>query len=203
MPEIYFKPRHPGQRRVAEVWDETSALVLTGPAGTGKTACALALALMKSKRVMLCRPAVPVDEDLGFIPGDLNEKLAPWMGPFACVLRDLSVTGPTLEKWGKTIETVSIGLLAGLTVKDCTLIIDEAQSATYAQLKMALTRVGDRGRLVLCGDYEQPARPGLVGTNPLRDVANRLSSVSGAAVIHFIPEWQQRSPFVQRVLEVL
>lgn len=203
MPEIYFKPRHPGQRRVAEVWDESSALVITGPAGTGKTSAALALALLKSPRVILCRPAVPVDEDLGFIPGDLSEKLQPWISPFADVLRDLSADGATLEKWGRKIEVVSIGLLGGRTVKDATLIVDEAQSATFKQLKMAITRVGEKGRVVLCGDYDQPARPGNVGVNPLKEIANRLTSVSGAAVVHFIPEWQQRSPFVQRVLEVL
>lgn len=200
MPEIIFRPRHPGQRRVAEVWDESQAIVITGPAGTGKTSISLALALAKSPRVILCRPAVPVDEDLGFIPGDLSEKLAPWLAPFSDVLRDMSSTGATLEKWGKKIEIVSVGLLGGRTIKDATLILDEAQNCTRRQLVMALTRVGENGRVVLCGDYDQSVIPGPCA---LKDIASRLTSVSGAAVVHFLPEWQQRSEFVKRVLEVL
>ena len=197
-PQIQFSPKHPGQKRVAELWDKSQALVITGPAGTGKTSISLALALMRSKKVMLCRPSVSVDEDLGFEPGTLDEKIAPWLSPFTDVLGDMSETRQ-IYKW-RNIETVAIGRLGGRTVKHCTLIIDEAQNATYAQLKSALTRVGDNGRVVLCGDYDQTQ---IKGSNPLKDIASRLSLVEGAAVVHFLPEYQMRSKFVQRVLEVL
>lgn len=199
MPEIYFKPRHPGQRRVAEVWDESQAIVITGMAGTGKTSISLALALSKSDRVVLCRPAVPIDEDLGFIPGDLGEKLKPWLSPFTDVLQDMS-SGNTLEKWGKKVEVVSVGLLGGRTIKNATLVADEAQNLTYRQIVTALTRVGENGRVVLCGDYDQSVLP---DPCPLKIIANKLTAVKGASVIHFDASWQQRSEFVRRVLEVL
>jgi len=197
MPEIHYAAKHEGQKRVAEVWDKSKCIVIVGEAGTGKTSCALGNALSRGENVILCRPAVPVEEDLGFIPGDLNEKLLPWMAPFADVLGTLG--GKKLELW-KTIEFVSIGLLGGRTVTDATLIIDECQNATYRQIKMALTRVGKGGRVVLCGDYSQTE---LTGPNPLRDISERLSQVEGAAVIHFLPTQQLRDPFVRRVLEVL
>jgi len=198
MPEIIFTPKHPGQKRVMEVWNDSQAIVVTGSPGTGKTACALAMALKYSKKVILCRPAVPVDEDLGHLPGTMEEKLGPWLMPFADVLGDISQTHQ-LHKW-RNIETVSVGLLGGRTVKNATLIIDEAQNCTFGQLKMALTRVGENGRVVLLGDYDQSQ---IKGSNPLKDIATRLTMVKGASVIHFLPEYQLRSPFVQRVLEVL
>lgn len=181
-----------------EVWNESQALVITGGAGVGKTAVALAMALMRSKKVMLCRPAVPLDEDLGHLPGTMDEKLAPWLAPFADVLGDIS-EARHLHKW-RDIEAVSIGLLGGRTVKNAVLIIDEAQNANFNQLRMALTRVGENGKVVLCGDYDQAV---VSGKNPLKDIAQRLTMVEGASVIHFPPEYQLRSKFVQRVLEVL
>lgn len=165
---------------------------------THNTAVALAMALKYAKKVILCRPAVSVDEELGFAPGTIEEKLAPWLSPFSDVLGDLSETR-YLAKW-KNIETVGIGLLGGRTVKNAVLIVDEAQNATRAQLKMALTRCGENGKIVLCGDFSQTQ---LKGHNPLKDIADRLTLVEGANVVHFLPEHQLRSPFVQRVLEVL
>lgn len=197
-PQINFSPRHPGQKRVVELWEKSQALIIAGPAGTGKTAVALAMALKYAKKVILCRPAVPVDEELGFAPGTIEEKLAPWLSPFSDVLGDLSETR-YLAKW-KNLETVGIGLLGGRTVKNAVLIVDEAQNATRAQLKMALTRCGENGKIVLCGDFSQTQ---IKGPNPLKDVADRLTLVEGANVVHFLPEHQLRSPFVQRVLEVL
>lgn len=108
-PQIQFSPKHPGQKRVAELWDKSQALVITGPAGTGKTSISLALALQRSKKVMLCRPSVSVDEDLGFEPSTLDEKIAPWLSPFTDVLGDMSETRQ-IYKW-RNIETVAIGRL--------------------------------------------------------------------------------------------
>ena len=198
MPEIVFTPRHAGQRRVCEVWDKSQAIIIIGPAGTGKSSCALAMALKHSSKVILCRPAVAIHEDLGHYPGTLEEKLAVWMGPFTDVLGDVSHAN-RLHKW-RSIEVASVGLLGGRTIKNGVLLIDEAQNCTKSQLKCALTRVGENGKVVLCGDYEQSM---LKGPNPLKEVAEKLSLVEGAVVIHFLPEHQQRSPFVQRVLEVL
>lgn len=199
MEKIIFSPRHDGQRKVAEIWDKSQAIVITGPAGTGKTSVALGLALTREPRVILCRPAVAVDEDLGFTPGTIEEKLAPWMAPFLDVLGDLSNVRHLAKL--KNVETVSIGMLGGRTIKGATLICDEAQNCSYAQLKMALTRIGEKGRVVLCGDYEQTQLK--TKPNPLRDIADRLSLVTGAAVINFLPQHQQRSGFVTEVLKVL
>jgi len=198
IPSIVFSPKHPGQKRVCEIWKDSQALVILGPAGTGKTSVALAMALKYSTKVVLCRPAVSIEESLGFVPGTMDEKIAPWLSPFTDVLGDISET-KYLNKW-RNIETVSVGMLGGRTIKNATLIVDEAQNCTYSQLKSALTRVGENGRVVLCGDYDQTM---IKGPNPLKDIANRLSLVEGANVVHFLPEYQMRSKFVQKVLEVL
>lgn len=198
---VYF-PINDSQRVVKLRWDNSKLLILRGPAGTGKSNCAVGQALVdiankRSKLVMLARPTVSCEEDLGFLPGDLSEKLGAWMGAFRDVLGD--ITTAKLEDF--PVELVGVGMLRGRTVKNATLIVDEAQNLTYSQLKCIVTRVGKGGRVVLCGDSTQSDLR--CNYSPLDDISKKLMNVEGACVINFSEKDQVREPFVNAVIEAL
>lgn len=199
---VSFKPAHDGQKEVSRVWKDSKCLFILGPAGTGKTHVAIANAMLDvtrgvSQRIYLARPSVDIEESLGYVKGDLNEKLGAWMAPFADVLDEMS--GTKLSDWEDVIELVPVGRLGGRTIREGTLIVDEAQNCTYRQLKSILTRVGKTGRVVLSGDYEQSE----LRDCPLRRVAQLVSGVEGCATVQFTNEQNLRDPFVSEVLAVL
>ena len=199
---VSFKPAHDGQKEVSRVWKDSKCLFILGPAGTGKTHVAIANAMIDvlkgtATKVFLARPAVEIEESLGFVKGNLAEKLGTWMGPFGDVLDEMS--GTKLEDWTDVIELVPVGRLGGRTIRDGTLIVDEAQNCTYRQLKCILTRVGKTGRVVLSGDYEQSE----LHNCPLRQVASLVSQVDGCQSVTFTNEQNLRDPFVSDVLRVM
>lgn len=202
--ELVYAPLNAGQRELAEGWAGAKFVVLMGTAGTGKTTAALAHALQdyqakRIRKIMLCRPTVSTEEDIGFLPGDLSMKLAPWLAPFADTLGCISQS--TLDDLSAFIEFVPAGMLRGRTVRDAVLIVDEAQNLTRAQVVCAATRVGRRGKVVLCGDPSQsdlPAHP-----NPLADAARRVRRVPGALTVQFTEADQLRDEFVSAVLKAL
>lgn len=203
-PAVTFVSLSDGQREVKRHWKAARVMFLLGAAGTGKTHAALAMALedvfRQKRRVMLARPLVTCDEDMGFLPGDVNEKLLPWMGPFVDVLGEM-----TDAKWGNlsaSIDTVPVGMLRGRTVRDATLIVDEAQNLTYSQLKCALTRVGENGRVVLCGDPDQSDRYDY-RDSPLLDVAERLEDADFCRVVRFREDQIVRDPVITEILRLL
>lgn len=201
---IQYTPRNGAQIETAKIWQRSRIIIIVGPAGTGKTTAALGGSLFdviegRAGRIMLSRPAMGVEEELGYFPGDLNEKLGPWMAPFADVMGDLSET--KLAALGPLIETVPIGMLRGRTVSHSTLIIDEAQNATWNQLVCAATRVGHNGRVVLCGDPDQTDLKLPKGAEvPLTTLARKLAPVPGVAVIQCTTADQVRDKFVNLVL---
>lgn len=205
--DVVYTPRNPRQEIIRDAWAKTRLFVLTGEAGTGKTTAALAEALKdicenRARFIVLARPMIGVDEDPGFLKGDLDQKILPWMGAFRDVLGDIShVKFGTLNE--KHIEIVPVGFLRGRTIKNgTTLIVDEAQNCTYRQLKMIGTRIGNGGRVVLAGDTAQYDRAHRGGV-PLARAAKRLAILEEAKIVEFLPQDQLRDPFVTKFLEAM
>jgi phosphate starvation-inducible PhoH-like protein len=195
------------QQRLMDAIDERSVVVTLGPAGTGKTYIAIAKAveaLEKNRcaRIVLSRPAVEAGESLGFLPGDLTEKLAPYLRPLYDALTERLGTKrlKTLLADG-AIEIAPVAYMRGRTLNDCFIVIDEAQNCTYGQLKMLLTRLGWRSTMVMTGDPDQTdLLPGLSG---LGDVAARLEKVTEISVIRLGEADIVRHPLVGSMLTVL
>lgn len=205
-----WTPKGPAQQIAKENWRNNRIFFFVGPAGGGKTHCALGLALSElmrsnTSKLFLSRPQITVDEKYGFVPGTLDQKTAIWFGPLHDVWSQMSgdEDWERLEKFlGKRMEMVPVGMLRGRTIKDGTLIIDEAQNLSYAQLVCALTRIGDSGRIIFTGDAQQSDRF-TREESPLMDVCRRLKGLEEVAVVHFSAADQQRSELVNKVLERL
>ena len=195
------------QQALIDAIEERSVVLALGPAGTGKTYLAIAKAVDalergRAQRIVLSRPAVEAGESLGFLPGDVGEKLAPYLRPLYDALTERlgSKRLKALLAEG-AIEIAPVAYMRGRTLNDCFVVIDEAQNCTYGQIKMLLTRLGWRSTMVLTGDPDQTdLLPGLSG---LRDVAGRLERVEGISVIRLTDADIVRHPLVAGMLSVL
>jgi phosphate starvation-inducible PhoH-like protein len=187
--------------------DERAVTVTLGPAGTGKTYLAIAKAVEaleagRVSRVVLSRPAVEAGESLGFLPGDLEQKLAPYLRPLYDALTERLGTKRLKAMLAEgAIEIAPVAYMRGRTLNDCFIVIDEAQNCTYGQLKMLLTRLGWRSTMVLTGDPDQTDL--LSGLSGLRDVADRLEKVPEIAVVRLTDVDIVRHPLVAGMLTVL
>lgn len=197
----------PAQQRLMNAVDERGVTVALGPAGTGKTYLAIAkgveaLEAGRVSRLVLSRPAVEAGESLGFLPGDLEHKLAPYLRPLYDALTERLGTKRLKALLAEgIIEIAPVAYMRGRTLNDCFIVIDEAQNCTYVQLKMLLTRLGWRSTMVLTGDPEQTdLLPGLSG---LKDVADRLEKVPEIAVVRLADCDIVRHPLVAGMLTVL
>jgi phosphate starvation-inducible PhoH-like protein len=197
----------PVQQQLMDAIDAQSVVLALGPAGTGKTYLAIAKALEaleagKVGRIVLSRPAVEAGESLGFLPGDLNEKLAPYLRPLYDALSE-RLGGKRLKAMlaEGIIEIAPVAYMRGRTLSECFVVIDEAQNCTYGQLKMLLTRLGWRSTMVLTGDPDQTdLLPGISG---LADIANRLERVPEVPVVRLAEGDIVRHPLVASMLTVL
>lgn len=179
---LLIKARTPNQQRLIDAVKENDMVFAVGPAGTGKTYTAVALAVraLKNKevrRIVLTRPAVEAGENLGFLPGDMREKLDPYLQPLYDALRDMIPQQKLLSYWEDgTIEIAPLAFMRGRTLDNAFVILDEAQNATSTQLKMFLTRMGRNAKFVITGDVTQIDLPrhqqsGLVhATTILKDI---------------------------------
>ena len=158
---LLIKARTPNQQRLVRSVYEHDMVFAIGPAGTGKTYTAVAMAVraLKNKevrRIVLTRPAVEAGENLGFLPGDLRDKLDPYLQPLYDALRDMIPQQKLLSYWAdNTIEIAPLAFMRGRTLDNAFVILDEAQNATSAQLKMFLTRMGRNAKFVITGDLTQ------------------------------------------------
>lgn len=185
----------------------TSDIILsTGPAGTGKTwfaamRAAEALANREIERIVVTRPAVAAEEELGFLPGDLDEKNAPYFRPVRDALEEFFGTGHLeyLLKSG-TIEARPLGLLRGSTIKNTWLIADEMQNATKGQTKMLLTRIGPNSKFIINGDPSQCDLPNKTNSG-LYDAVKRLRGVKGISFVHFTRDDIVRHGIVQAIVD--
>jgi phosphate starvation-inducible protein PhoH and related proteins len=161
-------------------------IIAMGPAGTGKTYLATILAAKQLndrtiKKIIITRPAVEVDEKLGFLPGELNEKFEPYLWPVKSILSE--VFGDSLTEYlvkTKSIEAVPLAYLRGRTFKDCWVLLDEAQNTTPRQMKMFVTRYGINCKMIINGD---PTQKDINGKSGLDDVINKLSYIPSVKII--------------------
>jgi phosphate starvation-inducible PhoH-like protein len=202
-----IKPKSPGQAGLMEAIDNKNLIMALGPAGTGKTYIAIAKAVEaleagKVGRIVLSRPAVEAGESLGYLPGDMEEKLAPYLRPLYDAMSDrLSVKRMRALMAEGAIEIAPVGFMRGRTLNNAFVVIDEAQNCTYMQLKMLLTRLGWNSTMVVTGDPNQSdLLPGISG---LGDVAEKFEALENIAVVRLADRDIVRHPLVAEMLSVL
>jgi len=199
-------PRSPTQTVYMEALARDEMIFALGPAGTGKTYLAVAQAVSQLisgsvDRLILSRPAVEAGERLGFLPGDMKEKVDPYLRPLYDALYDMLPTEQVERRIASgEIEIAPIAFMRGRTLNDAFIILDEAQNTTAAQMKMFLTRFGMRSRMVICGDPRQIDLPD-GGKSGLHDAVERLRGVKGIAVVPFTSADVVRHPLVGRIVE--
>lgn len=198
------KPQNNNQALLMQAIAENSLTIAVGPAGTGKTYLAIsaaveALEARRVDRIVLSRPAIEAGESIGFLPGDLQEKMAPYLRPLYDALND-RIGGKRLRQHLQEggIEIAPIGYMRGRTLNNAFVVIDEAQNCTYSQIKMLLTRLGWHSTMVLTGDPDQSDL--LQGMSGLTEIANRLEDVPGIAVVRMTAEDVVRHPLVASML---
>jgi len=201
------RPQNDHQASLLEAMARDSLVVAVGPAGTGKTYLAISAAVEalesgRMDRVILSRPAVESGEHLGFLPGDLHEKMAPYLRPLYDALND-RLGAKKLKQFlaDGIIEIAPVGFMRGRTLNNAFVVIDEAQNCTYVQLKMLLTRLGWHSTMVLTGDPDQSDLLG--GLSGLAEIARRLAVVQGVAVVRLTDQDIVRHPLVASMLSVL
>ena len=178
-----------------------------GPAGTGKTYLAVAQAVAQLitgsvKRLILSRPAVEAGERLGFLPGDMKEKVDPYLRPLYDALYDCLPAEQVERRIASgEIEIAPIAFMGGRTLADAFVILDEAQNTTPVQMKMFLTRFGQNSRMVVCGDPKQTDLPGGPSASGLNDAVNKLEGIEGLAMIRFGIGDVVRHPIVGRIVD--
>jgi len=203
---LVIKARTPNQGVLIEAVANNDMVFAIGPAGTGKTYTAVALAVraLKNKeirRIILTRPAVEAGENLGFLPGDLKEKLDPYLQPLFDALRDM-IPPDKLKLYmdGGTIQIAPLAYMRGRTLDNAFVILDEAQNATQMQMKMFLTRMGQSAKFVITGDLTQIDLP-RSRESGLQKAMNLLNKVKGIGFVHFDKSDVIRHRLVKKILE--
>ena len=200
-------PRTAKQIEYMEALGREDVIFALGPAGTGKTYVAVAQAVQQLitgsvQRLILSRPAVEAGERLGFLPGDMKEKVDPYLRPLYDALYDMLPTEQVERRIASgEIEIAPLAFMRGRTLADAFVILDEAQNTTVAQMKMFLTRFGMNSRMVVCGDPRQVDLPGGVGHSGLADAVRRLEGVEGIATVRFGAVDVVRHPIVGRIVQ--
>ena len=201
-----ISPRNANQKRMVKSFADNDLTFALGPAGTGKTYIAIALAVsaLKNKlckRIILSRPAVEAGEKLGFLPGDMKDKIDPYLRPLYDALEDM-LPPPKLKEYIKsdTIQIAPLAFMRGRTLNDAVIILDEAQNTTRHQMKMFLTRLGMNGKMIITGDTTQIDLPRTVQSGLLQAL-RILRGVKGIGVIEYEKKDIVRHPLVQRIVE--
>ncbi|MDE2227531.1 MAG: PhoH family protein [Alphaproteobacteria bacterium] len=198
-------PRGPAQAAYVKALRTQELVFGVGPAGTGKTYLAVAMAvdmLMTGRveRIILSRPAVEAGERLGFLPGDLREKVDPYLRPLYDALHDMLPSDQVMKRLSLgDIEIAPLAFMRGRTLSNAFVILDEAQNTTPVQMKMFLTRLGENARMAVTGDLSQIDLP--KGTRSgLTDAVETLAGVDGIAMVHFTEADVVRHPLVSRIV---
>lgn len=200
-----IKPKSLGQRKYIDLINGNDIVFGMGPAGTGKTYLAMAMAIQalkkqKISRIILTRPAIEAGESLGFLPGDLEEKVDPYLRPIYDALYEILGYNNLLKLKEKgIIEVAPLAYMRGRTLEDAFILLDEAQNTTNEQMKMFLTRIGFGSKAIIAGDESQVDLPknqesGLVIAEKV------LRNISGIGFMHFTPIDIVRHPLVQKII---
>ena len=202
-----IRPQSDGQRRLVEAIEHYHLTIALGPAGTGKTYLAVSAAVAALEagevgRIVLTRPAVEAGERLGYLPGDIGDKLAPYLRPLNDALNE-RLGGRRVKQLMTegAIEIAPIAYMRGRTLNNAFIVIDEAQNCTYGQIKMMLTRLGWHSTMVVTGDPDQSDL--LDGLSGLAEIARRLDPIAEIAVVRLGDGDIVRHPLVADMLTVL
>lgn len=202
---LQVKARTANQRRMVELCDTNDMVFALGPAGTGKTYTAVAIAVraLKSReirKIILTRPAVEAGENLGFLPGDLKDKLDPYLQPLYDALRDM-IPPERLREFMESgvIQIAPLAYMRGRTLDKAFVILDEAQNATYSQLKMFLTRMGQSAKFIITGDMTQIDLPRKQQSG-LRRSLDYLKTIEGIGMVHLNEKDVIRHKLVKQII---
>lgn len=199
-------PKSLGQKKYVEAIEKNDVVFGVGPAGTGKTYLAVALAVyaLKKRRIskiILTRPAVEAGEKLGFLPGDLNEKVDPYLRPLFDALQDMLGGDAHLRLIERgELEIAPLAYMRGRTLSNSFIILDEAQNATKEQMKMFLTRMGENSKIVVTGDITQIDLPKNV-TSGMKHALDVLNGVEGVRIVRLNAKDVVRHEMVARIIE--
>ena len=200
------QPKTPGQKRYIEAMRAHDLIFCTGPAGTGKTYLAVAVAVnmlkhQQARRLVLVRPAVEAGEKLGFLPGDMQAKVNPYLRPLFDSLHDM-MEYEQIRRFmaNDLIEVIPLAFMRGRTLNDSVIILDEAQNTTVPQMLMFLTRMGHGSKMIVTGDDSQVDLPADV-VSGLLDAKQRLSGIKGLAIIRLAGSDIVRHRLVQNIVQ--
>ena len=198
--------RTPTQQQLVRAFQKNDLTFALGPAGTGKTYVAIALAVKalknrEVKKIILSRPAVEAGEKLGFLPGDMKDKIDPYLRPLYDALEDM-LPAVKLKEYmeSDTIQIAPLAFMRGRTLNDAVIILDEAQNTTKHQMKMFLTRLGVNAKMIVTGDATQIDLPRSVQSG-LMQALRILRGVKGIGIIEYVKKDIVRHPLVQRIVD--
>ena len=209
-PRVQLYPKNLNQEDYLFKLNDPSKMIVfaTGPAGTGKTMLAVQWAVDQLKygdasKIIITRPAVSVDEEHGFLPGDLNEKMAPWTLPIFDVIAE-NYNAKEIEHMVAEgiIETSPLAYMRGRTFKNAVVIADEMQNTTPSQMKMLLTRLGQGSKMVVTGDLQQADRPSNNGLLEFLKLYNNFENHRYVDICHFTVDDVERHEAVKEILEI-
>ncbi len=200
-----IRARTPNQQKLVSLYEKHDLLFAVGPAGSGKTYTAIALAVKslkerRVKRIILTRPAVEAGEKLGFLPGDMKDKLDPYLQPLYDALNDM-IPAAKLQKYMEegTVQIAPLAYMRGRTLDSAFVILDEAQNTTFSQIKMFLTRMGRSAQFVVTGDMTQIDLPNKRDSGLITAMEN-LRGVQGIGMVEFDKRDIVRHPLVKQIV---
>jgi phosphate starvation-inducible PhoH-like protein len=202
----FVRPRSDGQARYIQAMRESDVTLCVGPAGTGKSYLAVGMAVNMLrqntvKRIVLVRPAVEAGERLGYLPGDLREKINPYLRPLFDALNEM-MEPEQVRRYieNDIIEIAPLAYMRGRTLNNAVIILDEGQNTSVPQMKMFLTRMGQNSKIIVTGDITQVDLPRTMRSG-LIDAVNRLRNIPRLAIVHLDQNDIVRHPLVQRIVQ--